>query len=102
MNVRRRPLLSLLLGFFLFTVPARAQDSKTPDLTNPGGYMTAISNARGDMDTKYMQYVSAAAHGRRARKVEKLRQEVLDNITQSRYNTIDLPKYKGDNTLRQG
>jgi hypothetical protein len=89
------------LGFFLFTVSAAAQDSKTPDLSNPGGYMTAISNARGDMDTKYMQYVSAAAHGRRARKVEKLRQEVLDKITDSRYKTTDLPLYKGDNSLRQ-
>ncbi|MBS1918412.1 MAG: hypothetical protein JST87_19255 [Bacteroidetes bacterium] len=72
------------------------------NLENPGDYMTAITNARGDMDSKYMQYVSAAAHGRRARKVEKLREQVLDNITQSRYKTIDLPKYKGDNSLRQG
>jgi hypothetical protein len=92
--------------FFLFSCivsagAASAQDSKTPDLTNPGGYMTAISNARGDMDTKYMQYVSYAAHGRRARKVEKLRQEVLDKITDSRYKTTDLPLYKGDNSLRQ-
>jgi hypothetical protein len=45
--------------------------------------------------------MSAAAHGRRARKVEKLRMEVLDNITNSRYKTTDLPIYKGDNSLRQ-
>jgi len=76
--------------------------SNAQSLDNPGDYMTAITKARGDMDNKYMQYISAAAHGRRARKVEKLRQQVLDNITQSRYNTIDLPKYKGDNSLRQG
>jgi hypothetical protein len=63
--------------------------------------MGAVNKARGDMDAKYMQYVSAAAHGRRARKVEKLRQEVLDNITECRYKTIDLPYYKGDKTLRQ-
>ncbi|HEX4852097.1 MAG TPA: hypothetical protein VFV08_14880 [Puia sp.] len=69
--------------------------------SNPGAYMTEIGKARGDMDTKYMQYVSAAAHGRRARKVEKLRQQVLDNITDCRYKTIELPKYKGDNSLRQ-
>src|SRR5882724_2874666 len=48
------------------------------DLQNPGDYITAITKARGDMDNKYMQYLSAAAHGRRARKVEKLRLEVLD------------------------
>ena len=101
MNVGRSLPLFLLLGFFLCAGSVTAQDSKNPDLTNPGGYMTAISNARGDMDTKYMQYVSYAAHGRRARKVEKLRQEVLDKITESRYKTTDLPLYKGDNSLRQ-
>jgi predicted DNA-binding protein len=68
---------------------------------NPGEYMTALANARGDMDGKYMQYMSAAAHGRGARRVEKLRQQVLESITQSRYKTIDLPKFKGDNSLRQ-
>lgn len=71
------------------------------NLDNPGDYMTAMVKARGDMDAKYMQYMSAAAHGRRASKVEKLRQEVLDNITNSRYKTTDLPIYKGDNSLRQ-
>jgi hypothetical protein len=70
-------------------------------LDNPGDYMTAINKARGEMDTKYMQYISATAHSHRARKVEKLRQEVLDNITDSRYKTTDLPIYKGDNSLRK-
>src|ERR1700743_310659 len=95
MNLNCR--LSLLLPCLLLLCSiANAQD-----LDNPGNYMSAISKARGDMDTKYMQYISYAAHGRRARKVEKLRQEVLDNIDQSRYKTTDLPLYKGDNSLRQ-
>jgi len=88
--------------YFTLTILLISLVSFGQNLDNPGDYMTAITKARGDMDSKYMQYVSAAAHGRRARKVEKLRQQVLDNITQSRYNTIDLPKYKGDNSLRQG
>jgi hypothetical protein len=75
---------------------------RSQDMTNPGDYITAITKARGEMDTKYMQYLSATAHSRRARKVEKLRQEVLDNITESRYKTTDLPLYKGDNSLRKG
>ncbi len=90
------PTLLLALSLSL-TLPSRAHAQD-----NPGTYMTSIGKARGDMDAKYMAYVSAVAHGRRARKVEKLRQEVLDNITQSRYNTTDLPLYKGDNSLRQG
>ncbi|MGR9902801.1 hypothetical protein ACUOGF_23115, partial [Escherichia coli] len=60
--------------------------------------MTAISSAYGDMNQKYMAYVSAAAHGRRARKVEKLRQQALASIDASRDKTIMLPLYKGDNS----
>ncbi|HTI07175.1 MAG TPA: hypothetical protein VL832_01430 [Puia sp.] len=90
--------LALLFCSLLYCMnPSRAQD-----MTNPGDYITAITKARGDMDNKYMQYMSATAHSHRARKVEKLRQEVLDNITESRYKTTDLPLYKGDNSLRKG
>ncbi len=71
-----------------------ALSSQGQAIENPGEYMTAINNARGGMDAKYMQYLSAAAHGRRARKVEKLRAEVIETINQSKYKTTDLPKYK--------
>ena len=99
MSVRSFLFGSLFLSLLGAALPSFAQKQ---NMDNPGDYMTAISKARGDMDVKYMQYVSAVAHGRRARKVEKLRHEVLDNITQSRYNTTDLPLYKGDNSLRRG
>ncbi|HXB09485.1 MAG TPA: hypothetical protein VNW04_20305 [Puia sp.] len=85
-----------LMGLLFFSSVAFSQD-----MDNPGTYMTALTKARGDMDAKYMAYMSAVAHGRRAKKVEKLRQEVLDNITESRYKTTDVPVYKGDNSLRQ-
>jgi hypothetical protein len=97
MNLTKTLLATLLLSLAA-ALPCHAQNVAE----NPGDYMTAISKARGDMDVKYMQYVSAVAHGRRARKVEKLRQQVLENITQCRYNTTDLPLYKGDNSLRKG
>jgi hypothetical protein len=89
------------LTLFLLSSLLALRSANAQNLDNPGEYMTAMVKARGDMDSKYMQYMSAAAHGRRARKVEKLRQEVLDNITTSRYKTTDLPIYKGDNSLRQ-
>jgi hypothetical protein len=93
---RSLPYSLALAATLLLSLSLAAQN-----MDNPGDYMTAITKARGEMDVKYMQYISAAAHGRRARKVEKLRQEVLDNITDSRYKTIALPIYKGDNSLRQ-
>jgi len=68
---------------------------------DPGAYMTAVSNAQTEMNQKYMIYMSAAAHVRRARKIDKLRQQALVSIDNSRFKTIDLPIYKGDNSLRQ-
>lgn len=96
MNLYRRLRWQALPGLLAISFAVSAQD-----MNNPGNYIDAVSKARGDMDSKYMQYMSAAAHGRRARKVEKLRQEVLDKITDSRYKTTDLPYFKGDNSLRQ-
>jgi hypothetical protein len=85
-----------LAAALMLAVTAHAQS-----IENPGAYMTAISHAHLDMNKKYMAYMSAAAHGRRARKIEKLRMQTLESITQSRYKTVGLPIYKGDNSLRQ-
>ena len=70
-------------------------------LDNPGNYMTALVNAQTEMNQKYMQYVSKSSHGASARKQEKVRQQVLESITNSRYKTTDLPFFKGDNELRK-
>lgn len=90
-----------ILFFLLLISSAVAENCFAQDVANPGGYMTAISNAQTEMNQKYMAYMSAAAHSRRARKIDKLRQQVLQSIESSRYKTIDLPIYKGDNSLRQ-
>jgi hypothetical protein len=97
MKKKKWNLLFLFITLVTISITSHAQA-----IENPGEYMTAVFKARQEMDQKYMQYLSAAAHGRRARKVEKLRGEVLESINQSKYKTTDLPKYKGDNTLRQG
>ncbi|MBD0277083.1 MAG: hypothetical protein ICV81_03840 [Flavisolibacter sp.] len=93
-----RRLLSIFF-FASFLLSHRFAGAQNAD--NPGAYMTAISNAQSEMNQKYMAYMSAAAHERRARKVEKLRLQVLESITNSRYKTIEVSHYKGDNTLRQ-
>ncbi len=63
--------------------------------------MTALSNTHVEMDQKYMAYMSASAHGKRARKVEKLRKAVVEAISESKYKASGLPFYKGDKSLRQ-
>ena len=97
--MQRRPNFYLLLIIFLI---ATSSSVLAQTFENAGQYMEAINKARETMDAKYMQYLSAAAHGRRARKVENLRIQVVESITESRYKTIELPYYKGDNSLRQG
>ena len=75
----------------------RAQSSAS----DPGKYMDAISAALTDMNKTYMAYLSATAHSHRARKIEKMRQETLESITNCRYKINDLPYYNGDNSLRE-
>src|SRR6266487_1971141 len=70
-------------------------------LDNPGSYMTAVNNAQNEMNKKYMAYMSAAAHSGQAKRIEKMRQQTLESITNSKFKIIDLPYYKGDNSLRK-
>ena len=89
----------LMLCSLLITLPIHHLLAQ--DVNNPGTYLTAINNAQTEMNQKYMVYMSAAAHGRRARKIEKLRKSVLESIDDCRFKTIDIPIFKGDNSLRQ-
>jgi hypothetical protein len=88
--------------FLLIVLTLIAGITYGQDLSNPGNYMTAVSNAQTEMNQKYMAYMSATAHVRRARKIDKMRQQALESIENSRFKTVDLPIYKGtDNSLRQ-
>ncbi len=80
----------------LFTSVSEAQT-----IENPGAYMTAIASAQTEMHQKYMAYMSAVAHGRRARRVEKMRMAALESIQNCKYKTTDINIYKGDNSLRK-
>lgn len=45
--------------------------------------------------------MSAVAHSGRAKKIEKMRQQTVESISNSKFKIIDLPYYKGDNSLRK-
>lgn len=68
---------------------------------NPVAYLNAMYNTHLNMDKKYMQYTSAVAHGKRARKVEKLRMQVIEEIEKTRDKISELSYYKGDKTYRE-
>jgi len=79
----------------LFSTSVKAQN-----LDNPGDYMGAISQQQENISKKFMSYASAAAHGKRAKKVENLRSKLLDEVQEARMNISGMPSYKGDKSLR--
>ena len=88
----------LVLAFCILFI---SKTGKAQGYDDPVAYMSAISDPQHEMDQKYMAYMSAAGHGRRARKVEKLRMQTLQSINDTRYKIIALPVYKGDNSYRK-
>ena len=47
-----------------------------------------------------MAYTSASAHGKREKKVEKLRNSLINEIDEARMNIFSLPTFKGDKAYR--
>ncbi len=68
---------------------------------DPGAYINSINSAQMVMNKTYMAYISASAHSSRKRKIEKLREQAVDNIVICQNTINNLSPYKGDNSLRQ-
>ena len=62
--------------------------------------MEHIGKANQALTEKYLVYLSGMSHGKSARKVEKRRLEVVNAISDTRYNIMGMPPYKGDRTLK--
>lgn len=84
-----------LIFIFTCSLAVNAQD-----LANPVGYMDYISTQRQNISKKFMSYASASAHGKRARKVENLRQKLLTEVQDARSNISGMPGYTGDKSYR--
>jgi hypothetical protein len=79
---------------FLFINKSQAQ------YEDAGQYMNYVSKQNEDLTLIYLSYVSAASHGKSARKVEKRRLEVVDAISRTRFNIQGMPPWKGDRSYR--
>lgn len=62
--------------------------------------MRQLSDREDLLSTKYMSYMSEVAHGHRARKMEKRRQELIMSLRQAIQESGKLRPYKGDASLR--
>jgi hypothetical protein len=72
--------------------------AQTPD--TPVEYMDYFANREAELSSKYMSYMSEVAHGSRARKMEKRRQALIDEIKQNLTEARRLKPFKGDVALR--
>ncbi len=65
-----------------------------------GEYMSFISKQQQNISKKFMSYASASGRGKKARKVENLRQKLLNEVQEARMNINGMPSYKGDKAYR--
>ena len=63
-------------------------------------YMDHISKANMVITEKYLVYLSGMSHGKSARKVEKRRMELVQLISNTRFDIRGMPPYKGDKSFR--
>lgn len=89
--------LPFLLLIALFTCPGKIT---AQNFDNPGEYMSFISKQQENISKKYMAYASASAHGKKARKVENIRQKLLNEVQEARMNISGMPSFKGDKSYR--
>ncbi len=67
---------------------------------NAGDYMGYIGDANNKLASVYMAYLSATAHNKSARKIEKRRMEVVNGIYETRVKIQTMPHWKGDRSYR--
>jgi uncharacterized protein (DUF1697 family) len=67
---------------------------------NAGDYIGFINTKSEELTTKYMVYLSAVSHGKSARKVEKRRTDVVNSISDTKYEIMGMPPWKGDKSFR--
>lgn len=72
----------------------RAQDD------NPVQYMEAIGKEKNEINKQYLAYNSAMAHSKRIKKIDKMRERLLETIDKARYKILDMPMFKGDRSLK--
>ena len=91
--------IQLVVLLFVAVCSMKIAVAQTSD--DPVAYLNSVESIHEDMNNKDLIYQSAAAHGKRLRRVEKLRKQAVDAIDAAMDKTVALPAYKGDNSLRQ-
>ncbi len=85
----------IILSFFFISLSVVGQN-----YDQPVEYMNEIGKQRENISKKFMAYVSASAHGKKAKKVENLRMKLMDEVQEAKMNIASMPSFKGDKSYR--
>jgi hypothetical protein len=77
------------------------QSSNVYSQDNPVEHMSALADREEILSQKYMSYINEVAHGNRARKMEKRREELVNSVKEAIREGGRLRPYKGDVSLRE-
>jgi hypothetical protein len=88
----------LIVGLgFLFTLePLQAQKK----YAHAGEYLTNISQEFHKITEAYLFYNSEIAHSKKARAVEKSRQELISTVTNAKKRAMAMPEWEGNGEFR--
>lgn len=84
----------------IFIMVCMAQLARAQAPATAVEYMQYLTDREQELSKKYLSYMSEVAHGNRARKMEKRRQELISAIRQSLGEAGRLRPFKGDASLR--
>lgn len=87
-----RKLLLVLPFSFLFITTSQAQSAID--------YLQKISNEFDQVSREMMSYMSAASHGKSAKKVDKRRQDLLNQLKLAKASVRKMKPFQNDATLR--
>jgi hypothetical protein len=93
--MRKLLLPVLVIAGTLFAKKAAAQD-----FTNAGQYLDYINAQSTDIAKKFLSYNSAVSHGKRAKKVENLRAQLIDEVATAESNVEGMPAFQGSKAFR--
>lgn len=81
--------------FLLFALPVQAQSFETGV-----EYLNFLESQYGPVKSRTWDYTAQVAHGRNAKRMEKLRQELLQQVKSTRGRLLRVTPYEGDTELR--
>ena len=90
----------IIIGLMLMLFSANYVSGQEHDLKNPVGYLNAIGAEYNKISKAQWSYTKAVGHGKRDKKIDKRRTELLAQIAEARRKVRRLPAFNGSTRFR--